>query len=643
MPGEARKARHSWCGSASVCGERLGEAARRYGAYVVALALGVAARFARFAAERQRGLGLLDFDDLLGVARDLLLRHGPRRYFQQRFRYLLVDEFQDTDPLQAELVFLLGEREPATDDWRRVDLQPGKLFLVGDPKQAIYRFRGADFDTYGAVERRLRELPGAEVVSIQVNFRTVPTIIEWVNAAFAPLLVRDEAGLQAPYAPLLPHRAESRDGPRVCVVEVDPLEGKQSRLEQRRTEAKLIADLLAGLDELGLEVCDRGAGAETARPARLGDVTILFPTFNGIGDYERALREAGVPYRVEGGRTYFQRDEVRDAVLGLRAVDDAAGELTVYGALHSSLFGFSDDDLLAFHLAGGRFNYLADQDESLSRDALFAAVLAAFSLLRGLHEGRNERPLDETLDLLLRRAHLAEAQAAFGDGPEQAVANLDRLAALTEAYAAEPEATFHGLVRHLAESVTKAEIAESPVGEEGGFVRLTTVHKAKGLEFPIVVLANAMSDRRGDGREGGADLLLQRATSSLECSLRCEAGDGSGRFESASWTSAKERDKAALDEEYKRLAYVACTRAADHLFVPAVALAQAGSTTFLGHLRPSLLEGLGGADRAPTLGAAAPSGAGSSRPRRRRRAAASARVLGRRARSAPSRRLPGRR
>ena len=192
--------------------ERLCAAAEAYGAYVAGLALAVAADFARTAAAAQLDAGALDFDDLLGRARDLLAgapgadpAHvaAVRGYFQRRYRYLLVDEFQDTDPLQAEIAFLLAEREPTARGWRDVELQPGKLFLVGDAVQSIYRFRRADIAMYHEVaELVVRQ--GGSIETLRQNFRTVSSVVSWVNGVFDGLVgPMAQPGLQPGYSALV--------------------------------------------------------------------------------------------------------------------------------------------------------------------------------------------------------------------------------------------------------------------------------------------------------------------------------------------------------------------------------------------------------------------------------------------------------
>ena len=401
----------------------------RYAEYVTGLAVAVADSFARWAGHVQVSLGRLDFTDLLGRLRDLLTGDlAARRALQQRFRYLLVDEFQDTDPLQAEIVFLLCEREPLAVDWRDVVLKPGKLFVVGDPKQSIYRFRRADISLYDQVKRLVDGQPGGTgvVTAISQNFRTTPAAVAWVNNVFADVFDVDKAeGRQPGYQWVEAYRPPA-EGPRVAVLlgrEYGP--GGRARptppastrpARSRRCCSRCTARTRrAGTSRIAGPRGRAGAAGgappegEPARPPRWGDVALLFRATTGLETYEQALREAGVPYRVDGGKTYFARREVADALLCLRAADDAADGPALYGALHSSFFGFSDDDLFLFWAAGGRFDLFAAEQPPGHE-----AIVAALGTLRALHERRVEWEPHEMAAELVRLAHGTEFLAATG-------------------------------------------------------------------------------------------------------------------------------------------------------------------------------------------------------------------------------------
>jgi len=560
----------------------------RYAEYVTGLAVAVADSFARWAGHVQVSLGRLDFTDLLGRLRDLLTGDlAARRALQQRFRYLLVDEFQDTDPLQAEIVFLLCEQEPRAVDWREVVLKPGKLFVVGDPKQSIYRFRRADISLYDQVKRRVDGQPGGTgvVTAIRQNFRTTPAAVAWVNNVFADVFDVDKAeGRQPGYQWVEAYRPPA-DGPRVAVLlgrEYGPGgagEADAARLDEARALAALLLQM-NGPDAARWYVQDRGvagasgaagaaeaAGAagsappegEPARPPRWGDVALLFRATTGLETYEQALREAGVPYRVDGGKTYFARREVADALLCLRAADDAADGPALYGALHSSLFGFSDDDLFLFWAAGGRFDLFAAEQPSGHE-----AIVAALGTLRALHERRVEWEPHEMAAELVRLAHGTEFLAATGAGAPQAIANLEKLVERARAFSGAGGGGLGAFLSWAAKAGDAAGEGESQVDDEGDVVHLLTIHKAKGLEFPIVVLVGGAL---GGGGRGG-EPIVDRAARRLAIKLKAELPGAAARdLEPRVYTDLNANEKKMSASEARRLLYVAATRARDRLVV----------------------------------------------------------------------------
>jgi ATP-dependent helicase/nuclease subunit A len=428
----------------SALGQAIAALRDAYAGFVTGLAVAVADAFSRWAGVTQLALGRLDFTDLLGCLRDLLACDlAARAALQQRFDYVLVDEFQDTDPLQAEIVFYLCEREPVAADWRDVVLEPGKLFVVGDPKQSIYRFRRADIALYDEVKELVAAQPeGAGVVEvIRQNFRTTPALVDWANRVFEGVFGADaEPGRQPHYEEVEPFRPPAA-GPRVAVLLGREYAGRGAGAgaeQARRDEARALAALLVAMHDGDAErwrVQDRerevrGGDSEGTRVPRWADIALLFRATTGLETYEQALREAGVPYRVEGGKTYFTRREVADALLCLRAADDPGDGPALYGALHSSLFGFSDDELFLFWAAGGVFDvFAARQPEG------HEAIVAAMAALRELHRLSRECEPHELVAELVRRTHAAEFLAATGLDGGQAIANLEKLAEQARAFA----------------------------------------------------------------------------------------------------------------------------------------------------------------------------------------------------------------
>ncbi len=359
---------------------------------------------------------------------------------------------------------------------------------------------------YDDVKRADSPTAGERCCRIQQNFRTVPSVVDWVNARFAVAIGEDAAPRRQPRlraAGGLPRgagaarRRRSRGGAgrlgragaprRGALRPRRPRDGSADAL--RSAEAQGLAAALVR----GHRPKRRGASASARRrpartrprrgaPARWADVTVLLRASTGLETYERALRDAGVPFRVEAGKAFYQRREVRDALLGLRAVADAADPLAVYGALHSTLFGFTDDRLYLFHVAGGCFDYLAEQPPAADPE-----VVAALRVLRDVHSRVHEQPIDHILADLLRRTWAFEAAAAWGDASGQAVRNLEKLLQKARAFAAEEQAGLSAFVRWAQEQLTAADESESQPDDDADAVRIMTMHGAKGLEFPIVV------------------------------------------------------------------------------------------------------------------------------------------------------------
>ncbi|HXH07404.1 MAG TPA: UvrD-helicase domain-containing protein [Vicinamibacterales bacterium] len=512
----------------------------------------------------KRREGALDFLDLLLRTRDVLRDHAPvRRTLQERFRRIFVDEFQDTDPVQAEILLLLASADPTEHDWRRVVPEPGKLFLVADPKQSIYRFRRADVAVYYEV-RRLLLARGARAVELRTSFRARPEIQAVVNAAFAPEMTGDERVLQAGYVPLAPARSGLDGQPAVVVLPVPRPYG------QREVTKKAIGESLPQavgafvqwlLEDSGWRVSEPGG---TERAIAAGDICILFRQFvRGPDDvtrpYVEALEGRGIPHVLVGGRTFHQREEVESLRAALAAIERPDDELSIFATLRGPLFAVGDEALLEWRQRIGRLHPFAP---AVARaEALPPAlqpIAGALALLRDLHAGRNHRPVAETIHRLLgaTRAHVAFVLRMRGD---QVLANVLQVAELARQYDLAGGLSFRGFVEHLAREAERAQAAEAPVIEEGiEGVRLMTVHKAKGLEFPVVVLADLTAPLAHRDPDRHLD-----AAAGL-CALRLEG-----------WTPLPlvrhaELERAREAAEGVRLAYVAATRARDLLVVCAV-------------------------------------------------------------------------
>lgn len=533
----------------------------------------------RYEALKQRD-GSADFLDLLLRARDLLSQNDEVRCtFQARFKRIFVDEFQDTDPLQADVVLMLAGDGGATGR-----IIPGKLFIVADPKQSIYRFRRADVGVYYRV-RDLLEEQGASRVRLTTSFRAQPAIQALVNAAFEPEMTGDREVLQADYVALDRYRDELSGQPAIISLPVPRPYGRmRGRVAKYAIEESLPPAVAAHVEWLirdsNWRVSVPGMDGAT-EPLVARHICVLFRRFITWGDdvtrpYVDALEARGIPHVLVGGRTFHEREEVENMRAALAAVEWPDDELSVFATLRGPLFAIGDEELLEWRHRIGHFHPFSPVVSGFVRpegavsgfrrtnpsvpdlpDRL-RSIAESLSLLRTLHVARNHRPVADTVHRLLdaTRAHVSFVLRPRG---EQVLANVLQVAELARQYELEGGLSFRGFVERLREESQSARAAEAPVIEEGAEgVRLMTVHKAKGLEFPVVMLADitAKLAQRDPDRfmDTPSNLCVLKLGGWMPVELREQGG----------------RESARDEAEGTRLAYVAATRARDLLVIPAV-------------------------------------------------------------------------
>jgi ATP-dependent helicase/nuclease subunit A len=505
--------------------------------------------------QAKKGAGQLDFMDLLLYARDLLRHDGARAELQQVYQRIFVDEFQDTDPLQAEILLLLASADPHQSDWRRATPAPGKLFVVGDPKQSIYRFRRADARLFQRVCHGLIDA-GVGSHKLVISTRSNRAIQDFVNAAFERSI--------PDYLPLEGGVAGLPDQPALVALPMPHPYGSRNisaaRIEECSPEA-VAAFILWLTQESGWKVRDRST--QQWVPVKPEHVCILFRRFTNFGvdltqEYVRCLEKRGIAHLLVGSKSFHRREEVGTIRTALRAIEWLDDELSVFALLRGSLCAVLDDTLLKFRNAHGGFYPLRDLPDDL--DPEFAPIRDCFELLRELHRRRNYRPIADTIQELLETTR-AHAGFAFRKGGERVLANVYRLTDLARSFEVSGAATsFRAFVEYLESEYESSETGEAPVLEqEGGGVQLMTVHKAKGLEFPVVILADLtakLTGPQGGDRFTDPDrrLCAQRLLWCAPWELRDAAAD----------------EARADEEEALRVAYVAATRARDLLVVAAL-------------------------------------------------------------------------
>ncbi len=518
--------------------------------------------------ERLKGRsGQLDFLDLLARTRDLLRDdRRVREEMQTRFTHFFVDEFQDTDPLQVEILLLLCANDPVDVDPTTIRVRPGKLFVVGDPKQAIYRFRRADIALYESVKEQLVG-QGATLLHLTTSFRSVPSIQSAVNAAFEPVMQGDG---QAQYVPLERFREDVALQPSVVALPVPRPYGKRDisnyAIEESYPDA-VAAFVAHVIDASGWTVSERGR-AEERVPVTARHVCLMFRRFQSFGrdltrPYVRALEARGIPHVLVGGRSFHEREEIEATRNALRAIEWPDDEFSVYATMRGPFFAFHDEDLIAFRHEHRRLQPLqwADLERpglpALTCDA-FREVASALSIIGALHLRRNRRSIADTLARLLS-ATRAHAGIAVWPAGEQALANVFRVMDLARRFEAGGATSFRAFVDRLEDDADRGRQADAPVIEEGTEgIRIMTVHAAKGLEFPVVVLCDPT-----------APLAQERPSRYIDAPRRVWLESLAGCVP----TELREHEEEVLRrdrEEGERLTYVAVTRARDLLVVPVV-------------------------------------------------------------------------
>ena len=508
----------------------------------------------RSVAER-RGLGELEFHDLLVLARTLLRDpvHGARarERLRARYRRILLDEFQDTDPIQMELAALLGSPDPADGarPWTDMTVEPGRLFFVGDPKQSIYRFRRADIATFlGAEERFAPHGP----VLLTENFRSVPLVLGWINAVFGELIQPYPAS-QPEYRPLDAAIADET-GTDVVLLGVTPHADTPDAGMLREREA---ADVAATVHRAVAEEWRvRDKSTRGWRECRLGDICILLPARTSLPFLERALDDAGIPYRAETSSLVYSTREVRDLMATLRAVDDPSDALSLVAALRSSIFGCGDDDLFTYKVVHrGAWDVRREPPETLSAGH---PVGEAMRFLGALSEQRLWSTPSELMQRVVQERNMVEVAALggrFRDVARRLRFVVDQARAFTDVAGGTLRDYLTWAQLQATEGVRALEAVLPETDDDA--VRILTVHAAKGLEFPIVICSGSTTAAQVPQRTpqvlfppaGGWEVRLGRGVQTESFELH------------------KPLDEQMDFHEKLRLLYVACTRARDHLVV----------------------------------------------------------------------------
>jgi ATP-dependent helicase/nuclease subunit A len=521
---------------------------------------------ARLDGEKQR-LSVVDFDDLQLRTLKLLNDHPEvMGRVAERYRFFLVDEFQDTNGLQRDLMTRLG-------------MMPGaNLFIVGDRKQSIYGFRGADVDVFREMSAEI-ETAGGTQVPLHLNFRSQKPLIDALNFLFQRIFhARAEIPAEhlaqlgfVEHEPGIPERGAEDESPLVEVlVSVLP---DAARNEPDESDDDAAHDQnQPNLRERDAEQLVERIGSLLESGHSYGDIAILFRALTGVWVYESALRRAGIPYLTVQGKGFYQREEITDLIQLLRFLDNTTDELALAAVLRSPLCGISDNALLA--LRCGPKTVGEQEPDRLHRRHLWPALrkqsevqfiddeeraeldrVAAF--LDVMVRQRNRCGIAELLRQAVAETEFMTVIAANFDGAHR-IANVEKLFRLAEQF----EKTGANLIRDFVNYVEEFEAvggreSEGQMDKSADVVRLMTIHQAKGLEFPVVIIP----DLHREPIRRDAPFILDRRKG-----LSLRVPDGRGQMVRGAFLDELQR-RAGWREEFEsmRLLYVAATRAEDRL------------------------------------------------------------------------------
>ncbi len=517
-----------------------------------------------YCTSRRLEAALVDFQDLLMKATELLREHAAvRRYFAQRYRFLLVDEFQDTDPIQAEMMFLLTGEEEEENHWRKLLPRPGSLFIVGDPKQSIYRFRRADISIYNEVRSRI-ELRG-ESLQLTRNFRSVQAIGQYVNDSFESkfTLPGDNAAIQAPYVKMLtaqPNPQEIKAIHGVYTLTV-PGMSRDKKADIAEWDSDRIAEWIAWACTNGnVFIQERGGeGAFLTRPAEPGDFMILLKRREFINLYAEKLERFGIRSDTSGSKVRY--DEVFALAQLARCLNDTTDPVALLAVLRGQLFGVSDDALYQYKKAHGSLRLWMLPDAEIVVDRARPCYEALVTLQR--YEGWVRRlPAWTALSRLVEDLGVIPFTASQEIGAIRS-GTLVKLLQIVQSRT-ETAASWHELTEYVEQLVDdKSDGLESTslYAGSGNAVRIMNLHKAKGLEAPIVFMACPCG-----GRDHDADEHIDRMVDpALGYFIVKRAKDVVAQ--PAGWETLSMKEREFMHAEEDRLLYVAATRARQLLVV----------------------------------------------------------------------------
>jgi ATP-dependent helicase/nuclease subunit A len=482
---------------------------------------------------RKRDQGALDYEDLQIQAYRLLQQDEIRQRYQDRFRYIMIDEFQDTNQLQKNIFYRLASRDQKLDR--------GNLFVVGDPKQSIYAFRGADIQVFYDVVEDIETSNQGKVITLTENYRTVSTVLELVDRIFAGLMGER-------YNSLNPNKQVDRP------VEVEVLYREDftgSSQEVQEHEANQVARRIRYLVD--------NEELHGNRKVQYRDIALLFRAMTRISAYEEALRRYNIPYTTTGGVSFYQRDEILDLLNTLKVISNPGDMISMVGFLRGGFVGLSDEAI--FHILD---RYSKDESQeivnvigkviderNLQLDQMDYRILEEVGqLLERMSILKNHLGAGNLLADLLKITAFQESQLLMYQGMMR-YRNVEAFLKLVSDYEISEGGSLEELIDYIEKRRTESD-GDGIADSGGDSVSLMSIHKSKGLQFPVVIIPEM-------GRSGAFDRAIFQFDKDMGLGIK----NGDSSYYDMIYKDTRDN----LQEEVKRLIYVAMTRAEERLIL----------------------------------------------------------------------------
>jgi ATP-dependent helicase/nuclease subunit A len=520
---------------------------------------------ADFYRDWRRNHSILNFEDLLTITSDLLRKNSEvRKYFKRKFTHILVDEFQDTDPLQAEIIFFLTGKDTDETDWKKIKPEQGSMFLVGDPKQSIYRFRRADIDIYNIVRDKFSGRD-AGVLNLFSNFRSLPFMQDLVESVFEKILPETDDDYQAKYFPLSTTRKEEKAYDFGIFENSIGKVSRDNKSEVALSDAEKIAGWIeSSVNEssMKLQRTDDESRSGLTEKAQYSDFLILTKKRKNLYLYARALEKKGIPYDISGGMIFNESPELGEILRLFKAIDDDKDPVALVAALRGMFFGISDESLYRYKKAGGIFSYYSQVPDG------FSIFEEAFTMIKEYKETVNRYEPVVAAEIILEKTGIIPLALSEEEGLSRA-GNIYKAMELLKDFEDDGTETFYDLTRNMEEILTNQKIESMGLlVSSKNSVRIMNLHRAKGLESPVVVLADPMGETQSIEPKYHISRAKREKALGYFPVIKKNPKFGSEIIGiPPEWYFKVEEEKKYEEAEKRRLEYVAVTRAKNILAV----------------------------------------------------------------------------